>query len=352
MVIFLVVILILGAALEIYAISDGLKHVSFDYKPSVNQTEPGQEFDIISTVTNTGRVPISYIRADVRYPISAELPEGTEQEEERFNRVSSSVYRLWGRQKVRRTMPVSIEKRGVHIFEGADLLRGDFLGLTEAKENYECRREVLVYPKLSDSNELRDALGRYCGDLVAQRWLIRDPIITLGVREYTGREPMKTISWTQSARRGELMVREFDYTRELSCGVLLCTNGLGPMEAGLLDKCCSIARTVCENLVERGVNVDFHTNAPLWGYNNRGVWSCTAGPNHMSDMREVLARVYAASRCSAAELVGTVTRASGSGTAFVMVAPRENGQISEAVSALRDISGSDVLLLYAEELDG
>ncbi len=350
MVVFLVVLIILGAALEIFSLHDSLSHVEFEYKPSVDRVEPDQPFDILTTVTNTGRLPITYVRAEVSYPIDAMLPEGLESQEERFSKSVGSTYRLWGHQRVRRSMPTSLHKRGMHIFEGATLRRGDFLGLKETERTFDDRHEVLVYPKPLDSSQLHDALGSYCGDMIARRHLIRDPIITMGVREYTGREPMKTISWTQSARRGELMVREFDFTRDLSCTVLLATNGIGPMDSVTLDKCCSAARTVCESLTERGVNIDLYTNAPLWGFSGRRVWSCNAGPGHHGDMLETLARVYAASRCPAQELASIAVRAAGSGAAFVLIAPYDNDQMQAALKLLHDESGVDPLFIAASEL--
>lgn len=351
MVVFLIVLIILGLALEIFTLQDSLENVDFEYHPAVDRAEPGENIDIITTVVNRGRLPISYIRASIAYPIDALLPSGLDSREERFSRLVSSVFRLWGRQKVRRTMSVSLYKRGIHLFDGATLQRGDFLGFRETSKHFESRHELLIYPKPMDSSELRNALGSYCGEMIAQRHLIRDPIITMGVREYTGREAMKTISWSQSARRGELMVREFDYTRDISCSVLLATNGLGPMESDLLDKCCSVARTVCEGLTEKGVNIDLYTNAPLWGFSNRDIWSCNAAPGRMGDVLETLARVYAAARCPAEELVGVCTRAAGTGTAFVLIAPYNNEKIQAAMKALHDASGMDALLIVASELE-
>ncbi len=351
MLIFLFVLIILALALEAFSLREGIKNVSFQYKPSVDRAEPGEEIKIVTSVSNHGWLPISYLRASIAYPVDALLPSGLDMQEQRFTRSVSSVFRLWGRQRVRRTMSISLAKRGVHLFDGAFLVRGDFLGFNETGRRYDSRHEVLIYPAPADSAGLRDALGSYCGDVIARRHLIRDPIITMGVREYTGREAMKTISWSQTARRGELMVREFDYTRDMSCTVLLATNGLGPLENDLLDKCCSVARTVCEELTAKGVNIDLYTNAPLWGFSNRDIWSAGASPGRMGDVLETLARVYAAARCPAEELVGVSTRAAGVGTAFVLIAPYNNAKIQDALRAIHDTTGMDALLLCVSEME-
>ena len=45
-----------------------------------------------------------------------------------------------------------------------------------------------------------DVLSGFLGDVSVRRFIYEDPVLTTGFREYTGREPMKHISWTQSAR--------------------------------------------------------------------------------------------------------------------------------------------------------
>lgn len=348
MVVFLIVLVVLGVLLELISLRDSLDHVEFDCKPETDRTEPGTELALTVTVANTGILPISYIRAAIDCPLELQLPEGVRYDDQQFSKSVDSVFRLWGRQRVKRELTVSVRKRGVHVFHGATLNRGDFLGLRTTQRQYEFRHELLIYPRRMENSALRDALGSYCGDRIAQRHLIQDPILTMGVREYTGREAMKTISWSQSARRGSLMVRQFDYTRDLSCMVMLCANGIHPLDTETMDHCCAIARTVCEELTERGVNVDLYTNAALWGFAGRDVWSCSASAVHQGDMLETLARVYGSAQCSPMALADVCARAAGSDTAFVVIAPHDSDAVRSALRILHDNTGADALLLTAD----
>lgn len=351
MLIFLIVLLLLAAAVEVYSLYDSLKHVSYRCDLNVNRAEPGAELLVTATVSNTSRLPISYIRCDARYPLSARLPEGMECTEGRFDKTGRSTYRLWGRQRVRRSIAVTIEKRGLHSFNGALLQRGDFLGLKETQREYNQPCQVLIYPKRLNSRALNNALGSYCGDVIAQRWLIRDPIITMGIREYTGREAMKTISWSQSARRGELMVREFDYTRQPSCTVVLCANGIGPGEGDKMDKCCSISRTVCEDLVTRGIAARFISNAPQAGYYQKGVTLITASAGRTDALLEVLARLSASWNGPVSSLISECGTLHEDGEVYVLVSPSRTPAVEEARRALSRLSGGDVLLIAADEVE-
>lgn len=352
--IFLAVLVLLGLGLELYSLFDKLKHIRFDYKTDKAEAEPGEPIQVTSQVVNTGIVPVSYVRASVAYPTHACLPEGCSAKQKQFHQTVDTVFRLWGRQRVRRTITVTFAKRGVHFFRGAVLHRGDFFALRESTEQFDQRRQVLIYPPRIDNDSLYSAIGTYCGDMIAQRHLLRDPILTMGVREYSGREPMKTISWSQSARRDKLMVREFDFTRDMTCCVLLATDGITPVQEGRMDLCCGIVRTVCETLTQNNTHVHFCTNAPLWSleHEKSRVWSCTAEPDHMGDLLKALALAYAAPvRCSAQQLAVSASRAEGNGTAFVIVAPEVSDAICQAAEILRESSGMNVAVLKASDYE-
>ena len=352
MLVLLAVIVLIGAALELYAFLDGVKHIAFSCKPELPQTEPGDTVQVRAEMTNTGRFPISYVKASISCPAAAQFPEGITPVKDQFFQTVDTSFRLWGRQRVIKTIPVKFEKRGIHFFKGAVIQRGDLLGLHHVTDNYEEQTSILVFPKSLEDQDMRSAMGAYCGEMIAKRHLLRDPVLQLGVREYTGTEPMKTISWTQTARRGQLMVREFDFTRDMSCMVLFATDGLRPGREDILDNCCSMVRTVCEELTARNVNIEFYTNGSLYnlGNNKNGIWSCSASSADMTDLLRTLALMYVApARQSGQQMAVTAARASGRDTAFVVVAPAETDSVRQMIRILQEESGMDVLLLLESE---
>lgn len=355
MLVLLAVLLIVGAALELYSFLDGVKHIAFSCKPDADHVESDEEVLVRAEMVNTGRLPITYAKASIICPIAAKFPQGITPNKEQFTQTVDTTYRLWGHQKVTKTVSVSFEKRGVHFFKGAQIQRGDLLGLHHVTDWYDAQNPLLVFPKPLECDTLRSAMGAYCGDMIARRHLLRDPVLQLGVREYTGTEPMKTISWMQTARRGQLMVREFDFTRDMSCMVLFATDGIKPGREDLLDNCCSIARTVCDELVARNVNVEFYTNGALFGssHDKEGLWSCNASAGNMTDLLRTLARLYVApARRSGQQMAVTAARAAGDGTAFVVVAAEESSDVLGMVRTLQEESGMDVLLLLESEYAG
>ena len=78
-----------------------------------------------------------------------------------------------------------------------------------------------------------------------------------GFREYTGREPLRSISWVQSARQSRFLVKEQENMTDLSCTILLdveCRDE--EREAELLEQCFSMVRSICEELEKRRIAYD------------------------------------------------------------------------------------------------
>lgn len=348
MVFALLFLLCMGIAAELFSLHKGLKRIKFQYKPGKDQAEQGEEIPVTVEVDNTGLLPVSYLLAKTHFPIAAQLPEDVIHEKDLLQLTVDMVFRLWGRQGKRRTLTLCIEKRGVHYFRGALLESTDFLGMRKTWDFYDQQEQVLIYPRRLENAKLISAMGEFYGDMVAQRHLLRDPVLTMGVREYTGTEPMKTISWTQSARRSQLMVREFDFTRDMSCTVLLVADGMMPTQVDRLDHCCSIVRTVCQEMTDRGVNVDFYTNSPIEGFGSKksSLWKCTSTSKNQQDLLRGLALLYPGPvGRSADDMAVSAARAAGRSTAFVMVAVYDNEAVRNAVRLLEEYAGTQVLLI-------
>lgn len=347
MLVFLVILVLIGAALQVFSMRQGLDRVSFDYAPEVRETEPDVPFDVTTTLTNLSRLPISYIKAEISYPVTAELTVPSIEKEHEFRRATETVYRLKGRERVTADVPVTLGKRGYHRFAGATLSRGDFLGFRETAERYPSHASVLVYPRPCESAEVMNTLGNLTGDLIARQYLLRDPILTACCREYTGQEPMHTISWTQTARLGEIMVREFEPVRELSCSVILLNDGSMEEDEDLLDICCSIARSACEYLTANGVIVDFYTNCAVSGYGYRRTRTVRAGRKNLTDILAMLGALLVKDRGSAEGLIDAACRGTAESTGFLVIAPGPSAEEAGLVAALSAKSAGPIKEIFA-----
>ena len=341
----LIVLIAIGIVLETISFRRDPDLVELEFAISTLCTEPGAPFYVQAIVENSSRIPLSYLAVIELYPTTAAIPDDMVYRARLDDVFVKKICRIKGRQRKRLTLETAITKRGVHLFNGDSVEFGDFLGFREFSKRVFFKREVVVYPERLESPDLSDALGRFYGDIAARRFLIRDPVLTIGCREYTGREPMKEIHWLQSARRNELMVREFDYTRQLSACVILGVDGIDPKDEDALDNCCSAARSVCESFVDAGVSVSFFTNSLLTRINEKGLWKCEASPGHMGTLLESLGRVTSSSRGGLFALLEYALLNSDYDAAFVIVLPAGDLRGDEAISFIRKKSGREALLV-------
>ena len=346
----LFVLIAVGIILETISFRRDPDMVGLEFAISTLSTEPGAPFHVQAIVENNSRLPLSYLAVIEIFPVSTTLPKNMIFKQRPEETHIRKICRVKGRQRKKLTLEASLRKRGVHQFTGDSLEFGDFLGFREISKKVYYRREIVVYPERLYSPDLSEALGRFFGDMAAKRFLIRDPILTVGCREYTGREPMKEIHWLQSAHRNELMVREFDYTRQLSASVIMGVDRIDPADEDGLDLCCSAARSVCESLTDNGVSVNFFTNSHLKRINERELWRCEVSSRHKNSLLEGLGRVSGYAKGSLDALFEFALKNSEYDAAFIIILPASDDRGDETADVLRKKSGRETLLIHMGRL--
>ncbi|MCL2497527.1 MAG: DUF58 domain-containing protein [Symbiobacteriaceae bacterium] len=280
---------------ELRSLDNSLQGLSCQHDLSQVLAAPQEVIATITSLTNHSRRFLPYIRLVEYLPgetvVHADSLQLTKDLQGGWQH-SATVY-LMPRSKLERRLQISLPRRGHYLFRGLQLGGGDFLGLSEVRQQVESFNEVIIYPPESTREYLPDTLGGFVGDISLRRFILEDPVLTVGFREYSGREPLKSISWQQSARLDKLMVKQYDYTTEPSLTVVLSVAHQGEKEeaAPLLEECYALCHTVCRLLEEKGIKYDFVSNmvtAGAWGS-----WSYIPeglGAHHFTTILEGLGR--------------------------------------------------------------
>lgn len=350
MIVFLFVIVVLALLLQKVMVGKDLNLIEADHRPDVSVAEPDEPFQVEVTLVNKSRRVIPFLRISENFESGIE-PVGVEAPRDGRD-VCHVQFTTWLRpwQRLKRSIPVSIAARGRYVLREFHLYTGDFLGLHEQSMTCGRFREVVVPPKEIAVGRLQDMFGGFMGEVSVNRFIMEDPVLTLGYREYTGREPMKTISWSQSARTGGLMVKKYDYTLEPTVSVLLNVDTSQADADELLETCFSLARTACAMLERRGVKYSFASNAVLSGAPaDPGATGEGLGQRHFMGILEHLGRATHARNCSMERLL---EKESNRGTAAgcILITPGGEGENARAVNRLREASGGNLLVLRATEV--
>lgn len=354
MIVFFILFLAVAFFVERWSVNHSLDGVVYDQRLSRALVEIGESFEIVTTVRNSSRrfIPFIKLSEDVPRVLGVSARMYTVGFDENRARINSTIY-MMPRQRMTRRVTASLAARGRYTFNGATLYGGDFLGLSERAKYFPKFREAVVLPKRIESKGLNETLGGFLGDISVRRFILEDPVLTLGFREYTGREPLKQISWPVTARAGQMMVKNYDHTLELTVTIVLNidTKLYGYAAHPLMETCYSIARNVCETLEERHIQYSFITNAAA--VNMTGAWAYVPdglGGGHLSTILEGLGRATYSSRRNAHALIDGAVRRAESGRAHILITPTAVDLSEELLSALRDRTAANVLVIAAEEV--
>ncbi len=351
-----IIVIMVAIVLQWYSMRKANDHrnIRYECKPSVRSCEQGEPFLVHSNVANLGLRPSPAIRIEEYFPLELNVLES-----EQFNvdvrtdkhRLYYSTVMLRGRQQVRRYLTASIAQRGEYCFTHADFHAGDFLGFQEITYRMENDARIVVFPKKLDNNAFLKTFTDAIDEIARKKQLLEDPISVCGYRDYTGREPLRQISWMQSAVRNSLIVKQYDPVWQQSVLIVLDTQFHGDFEThhARQELCFSITRSICEQLEERRIGYRLVTNALITCEISNYASSGGMGGSY----RKILYALGAARNgcvCSVDELMRSVIIGSNRSEMIVYVAARCDESAEAALQKARMTMRGRILPLFADRL--
>ncbi len=355
----LILALIMIALLQRETAARGLKSLREEHDFSERVTEPLSPVELILRFSNRSRLPIPFLRYEERLPEGAELTEQTGAERNhggadpnhRGGAYASGTLWLGPRKSRELHIPLRFEKRGRYLLSDLKVYCGDFLGLTEEGRRLETLREIVVFPQAYPQGDWEKLLGDHLGDVSVRRFIFEDPVLTLGFREYTGREPMKMISWTRSAQNNALMVKQYDYTTDPSVTVMLNAEYEGDDKEDLFELCCRLARSLCRQLEQQGIPYGFAMNAfPQGAHHPACFLPPGLGQWHFLTVLEYLGRALPETVCSCREMLQKSLEGQGGGKGVFLITPARDEVYRQAEQLARGSYGCFMSSLTAREV--
>lgn len=259
--------LIVVALLEWKLAKCSIKHLCYECSIDETLVEPEQKIHLTSSVSNYWKYPVLYAGMSESFQEDIELYREEKTRKNQIKKVFfgfATNYRFYLMPHTRFVSKValSIPKRGEYELGNYYMEAGDFLGINSEIVKDTMGISVIVMPKRSDSQVALQSLGGFIGNISVRRFILEDPVLTIGFRDYTSSDPMKSISWKQTARTGKMQVKQYDYTVDASVAVLLNTEN-GTRED--IENCLELTRTACEELEQKQIPFEFYTNGDITG---------------------------------------------------------------------------------------
>ncbi len=369
MIILLILFALILFLVERYYLQNGLSRIYYDVSVSQALLEPEEEFIIRSTIENHKPLFLPYLSMEESLPYEIQIAETEQvdrdstglqvftnttsaQYEQIRNAYLKSSFYLMPNQKFTREVRASLPCRGRFLFRGCNLHGGDFLGLSDSDRSFPTTREVVVMPKRAPIPDIGRLVGDFLGDLSVNRFIFEDPMLTIGFSEYTGREPLRDISWSQTARMGRTMVKNYDHTVDLSLTILLNVQSANSNsdDDRAVETCISMVRSLCETLEEQHIKYSFLTNAiPVGMIGGADEIEQGNGNRHFFAMMEMLGRLTSIGAKPFSNTILRACRTSEQGRHHILVTPEWNPEWAEPMRLLEKLSDGHILTLTPEQ---
>ena len=225
--------------------------------------------------------------------------------------------------------------RGEHSFHSFTLKIGDPLGLFEKEKTFDQEGKIIVYPAYT---ELFYQLfeNQFDQGLTASRERVqRDTSMAVGVRAYQPGDRFSWINWKASAKRNELMTREFEQRQSHDVIVLMDCAPDKRFEA-VVSFTASLVRAV----LKKGAQTGLVTYSK-----DRAYFPINGGEGHLRQLFYHLAKIEAKSLKSFEKVIETEGLFIQQSVSFLLVTAQLTKPLLEKASFLGQRKGSITLFL-------
>ena len=261
--------------------------LEFEKKHVVN----GETVNVVEVISNEKRLPLPCVNLKFQVDRELEFP-GTDTN----SSVSDLAYRndvfsFLANQRITRRIPVKCNHRGVFKISGVQLtFAGPFMNEINVLKVGTC--EITVYPKTVDSKRFSFIRSRISGEAECKKYMLEDPFVFRGIRDYTSNDSLKNVNWKATARTGNLCVNEYNESVSRNVCILLNLEDDGMLTYDSVnEEAISLAASVAEEFIRQGINVSLISNACDVDTKEAVGIREGAGVGHLGSINTVLARM-------------------------------------------------------------
>ncbi|NLI61554.1 MAG: DUF58 domain-containing protein [Clostridiales bacterium] len=273
-----------------------LKGISYDRFFSRSRVFEGERIEMIERISNRKLLPVAWLRIESKISEDLEFDKQSNLDI-RHKQFHNSLFSLMPYTGINRRHKIRCKKRGCYRLNSATLTCGDLFGFQDATRIYELDAELLVYPKLLPLDDIPFLSRSWMGDVAVRRWIVEDPFIYAGVREYSAGDPLNSINWKATARSGSLQVHKREYTADPRIMIYLNMDigedMWGPItEPQLIEKGISYAASIASHAIAQGIDTGFGSNGYLIDEPGQGVRVFPrSGEEQLTLLLETMARL-------------------------------------------------------------
>ncbi len=263
---------------------------------SIKEAYEGDSLYLVETVYNAKLLPVPWMKVDIHSSKWLDFAETCSVIAQDDRRVTSSFI-LKSYQRTTRRWRLKCLKRGVFTTENVTLISGDLLNFQIVSIPIRVDAGLIVYPGTVDIDRIFVPVNLFQSDRPVNRWIVDDPFIVAGSREYTSGDPLNRVHWPSTAKTGTLMIKKNEFTSQRSMTVLLNMQSQLYEYADTINKKIAelgikVAATLFDSCLKDGVPVRFGTNGCTVADSRESIFTGEASDtDHIKDLLKILAQL-------------------------------------------------------------
>lgn len=333
-----------------------LKHLQYTRKFSQQKCFEGEEIEMVEIISNDKwlLLPWLYVESQLDSLLKFGKLENLSVSSGNYYQNHHSFFTLRGRTKVTRKHKLTPLRRGVYKLNTVTITTGDLLGAVKKSLLVPLNSTLTVYPKSSYLSIDQLPFHSYQGDSSVKRFIMPDPFVVVGTRQYSSGDTFKQINWKATARVGSLQVHQYDFTADRKLMVVLNVDdreGMwrDVMNIEMIEEGIRYAAGVTEAVIKSGMEAGFATNMRSKAEASSIVIDVNAGEQHWYNILEELAKLQLERAETFVQLFERLAISLSLKTDFLILSTYWNDELNALLQQLR-MRGHDALVINLNEL--
>jgi uncharacterized protein (DUF58 family) len=322
----------------------GLKHLTYQRYFNVENAFAGDEVEMVEEISNRKLLPLPWLRLEARIQTGLRFQTQSDLEISAgdYSQNHRSIFSLPPYTEIVRRHKVLCVNRGLYRLNSATLTCGDIFGFRAQAMSLQLDAMLAVYPHIMDMEDIPLPAHSWLGDHVVRRWIVSDPFMISGVREYRSGDALNHINWKATARSGSLQVHHHDYTANHRLMILLNYDVTEEMwdavtDPELIEQGISYAASIAQYTSFKGLETGFGCN----GYSidapkESMVLSPRLGREYLTYIYEQMARLLIKRSCDFHTFLERLRNSHVSvPTDFLMITSSVSEKVQQHINELR-----------------
>ncbi|KNY29160.1 DUF58 domain-containing protein [Pseudobacteroides cellulosolvens] len=330
----------------------GLKGVTYSRSFGSSNVFEGEDVQMIEIISNHKLIPILWLQLESE--IDPHLQFQKQANLDIKHQHHRSFFSIMPFTRITRKHTLKCSKRGFYSLKSAVLSCNDAFNIVQTYEELTLDASILVYPKIIPIDNIKLSCHSWMGDTVVRRWIIDDPFMISGIKDYQYGDSMNRIDWKSTARTGSIKVYNRDYTSNMKIIILLNIqsnedswddNTDVELMENAISYCASIASYMMSKSIETGFCCNCHSSenekAPVLI-----PAGCSAG--HINLLLESMAMMQLKRSVMFQSFMDNLPDNFINNADFLVVTNYVDAQIEKSIQRIKDV-GCAVEILSLEE---